>query len=94
MGPPELHIVLVGFRGLAHAVDEVEESFILLVPARGDGVAEDLLGGLVEGFIPGGVGLLRQEPAAFDVVARVHDPARGGVRLQLPVGTHGLQDAL
>ena len=45
VGPPELHIVLVGLGGLAQAVDEVEQAAVLLIPAGLDGLSRRFHGG-------------------------------------------------
>ncbi len=91
VGPPQLHVVLIGLRGLAQAVGEVEQSAVLLVPAGLNGPVEHL-GRLVHQLlVPGALGVLQQEPHALDVVARVHNAAFGVVQPGLPVGAHVLQ---
>ena len=42
MGPPELHVVLIGLRGTPQAVDEVEQAAVLVVPAGLDGLVKIL----------------------------------------------------
>ena len=94
MGPPELHVVLVGLGGLFQAVGKVEQSAVLVVPAGLDGPVEDL-GGLFHQFlVPGALGVLQQEPHALDVVSGVDRAALGVVETGRAVLSHVLQNAL
>ena len=94
MGPPQLHVVLIGLGGTAQAVHKVQQAAVLVVPAHVDGPVEDLGGLLHQLLVPGALGVLQQEPHALDVVARVHNAAFGVVQPGLPVGAHVLQHAL
>ena len=85
--------MLVGLGGQALAVDEVEQSAELLVPAGLDGQAEDLLGRAVQLLVAAVVGLVHHEPAALDVVPRVHHAAGGVPELRLALQVHALQRA-
>ena len=85
--------MLVGLGGQALAVDEVEQSAELLVPAGLDGQAEDLLGHALQLLVAAVVGLVHHEPAALDVVPRVHHAAGGVPELRLALQVHALQRA-
>ncbi len=93
MGPPQLHVVLIGLRRLAQGVDEVEQSAVLLVPAGLNGPIEHLGRPLHQLLVPGPLGVLQQEPDALNVVARVHRAALGVEEPGLPVLSHVLQHA-
>ena len=94
MGPPQLHVVLIGLRRESHAVHEVEQAAVLLVPAPLDGHIKDLHGLRPQLRVVLVLGLLHQEPAALDVVARIDEAAGGDVGPELAVHAHGLQGAL
>ena len=85
--------MLVGLRGEAHAVHEVQHAAVLLVPAPLDGHIENFhsLGPQVR--VIAAVGLLQQEPGALDVMTGVDEAAGGDIGHELAVGTHGLQGA-
>ncbi len=87
MRPPELHVVLVGLGRAAQAVDKVQQSAVLLVPAGVDGAVEDHLGFGDELAVAGAFGVLEKEPHALDVVAGVDDAALGDVQAGLALGT-------
>ena len=86
--------MLVGLRGLAQAVGEVEQSAILLVPSGGNGPVEHLRRLLDKGLVPGALGVLQQEPDALDVVSGVDGAALGVVQPGSPVHVHVFQGAL
>ena len=94
VGPPQLHVMLVSFGGEALAVDEVQDSAVLVVPAVGDGHVKDLHGLLAQRIVVGVVGLFHQEPGALDVVAGIHEAAGRDVAPELAVHAHSLQGAL
>ena len=93
MGPPELHIVLVGLGRIAQGVDKVQQTAVLLIPAGVDGPVEDGLRLADEGCVAGAFGLLQQEPDALDVVAGVDDPALRNVQPGFAVGAYVFQHA-
>ncbi len=93
VGPPKLHVVLVGLGGESFAVDEVENSTVLVVPAVDDGHVENLHGLLAQLIVVGVLGLLHEKPGALDVVAGVDDAAGRDVSHKLTVWTDGLQGA-
>ena len=93
VGPPKLHVVLVGLGWLPAGVDEVQKAAELVVPSRLRSRSEYLLGGGMEGSIAPVVGFLHEEPAALDVVAGVHHAACRIVKLGLAVGVDVLERA-
>ena len=94
VGPPELHIVLIGLRGLAQAVDEVEQAAVFLIPAGVDGPVEHLGGLGNQLLVAGALGVLQQEPDALDVVAGVDGAALGVVEPGGAVHVHVFQGTL
>ena len=93
VGPPQLHVVLVGLGGTAQAVNKVEQAAVLIVPAGVDGLVKDLHGDLVLLLVPLPVGVLHEEPGALDVVAGVDHPALGHIQAGGAVQVHALQGA-
>ena len=93
VGPPQLHVVLIRLRRQALAVDEVQQAAVFLVPARFDGKVEHVFGFFVQRRVARSVGLLHQEPAAFDVMPGVHHTSGGEVALELAIHAHTLQRA-
>ena len=79
LGPPALDVKIGGFPGLVLTVQKEDDAAELLVPAAVNGIEKDSLGFFVEEGIALGIGPLHHKPAAFAVVAGVHNAALGNL---------------
>ena len=75
MGPPQLHIVLVGFDGLSFQIFEIENAPVFLVPAARDRIVENGFREINQRAVSAIKSLFQQKPAGFNIVPRIDDPA-------------------